>query len=99
MHAFLIRDEGLCARPARFHQELLTMTLTARRGNVGVIDFRARIAGWQNIMGVAVTIHATRRRGAVGLLRLGVIAMLIGRLRIRMALGAAYLRGRRLMGG
>jgi len=91
MHALLVRHKRLRAVAGRLHQELLPVAGPAGRGNVGVVDRRLCIAGRQNPVRIAMAIDAGRDRAAVRLLRRGVEAVLVLRLRVGMALHAGDL--------
>lgn len=74
------------------------MALAAGDGNIAMIDRRPGIAGSQNLMRAAMTIHTGCGRRTTSLGRLGVGTVGISILRIRMALSAGDLLRRGLMG-
>ena len=90
MDAFLVGDERLRALPVGFHQKLLAVTPAARSGNIRVSDGRFRIIGADDLVAFAVAVLARSGRNA-GLGRLGVKAVLVGSLRLAMAIGATDL--------
>ena len=59
VHAQTVRSHHLRALPAVLHDELLAMTSTAGRGNVGVVNARVGIAGRQQLMRAAMAIDAS----------------------------------------
>lgn len=72
------------------------MALTARRGDIQVIDRRLCVVRSDNLMRTTVTIHASGR-GRAGLRRLGVQAVAVSLLCIAVAISAGYLFGCRRM--
>ena len=91
VNALLVGDEWLGTVSGGFHQELLRVAGAAGGGDVGVVDGRFRIACGQNRVGVAMAIAAGRGNAAVGLPGGRVVAMLVGGLRVGVALGAGDL--------
>src|SRR5215510_11320388 len=98
MHTFLIRQEWLRAVPAGGHHEFLSMTCSAGGGNVGVIHPGLGIACRQQLVRAAVAIHTGGSLPVPGLDCLGVIAAVVSRLLIGMALCTVDLGGRGLVG-
>ncbi len=97
MHALLIGDEGLRAFAVGLHEELLTVTLAAGDGNVGVSDWRFGIVRATDLVRLAMAVLAGSS-GTTGLSQLGMEAMRVGLLRIAVAVGAADSLRWRLMG-
>ena len=96
VNALLVADERLRAFPARLHQEFLPVAPPARVWNVLVIHRRLRISARHHLMRAAMAILAPRSRHAL-LARNRMGAMRVSLLRVRMALPAGNLFGRRIV--
>ena len=91
--ALLIRGDHLRAEPILLHHELLAVTGSAGRRDVGVMHPRIGIARWQQFVRAAVTIDAGCRAGVTALCGFAVEAAIVGRLLVGMAGGAADFLG------
>src|ERR1043166_1745051 len=88
MHAFLIRQERLSRKPSGLHDEFLTMTPAASRGNICMVHLRLRICGCQQLVRTSVTISASGTISPVIMIASSVQAAVVSRLLLRVTLCA-----------
>ena len=95
VNAVLVGDERLRGLAIRLHKKFLTVTPSARRGNIGVTDWRLGIVTGNNLMDITVAVLAARRRVLTRLAGSGMGAVGVGLLRVSMALCAGYFLDRK----
>ena len=84
VNALPIGKEWAVADAASLHHRLITVTSTARLGNVRSIDGRLSIARRQNRRHVAILCVAIKTRGSLGAIvnRFGMKAVIVGGMRL-----------------